>query len=455
MANDNAVVSTATGQGYSRQMTRKVILASFVGTAIEWYDFYLYGTAAALVFNRLFFPDFDPLVGTLAAFGTFAAGFLARPIGGVVFGHFGDRLGRKKMLVYSLLGMGIATFLVGLLPTYAAIGVAAPILLLLLRLVQGFAVGGEWGGAVLMSVEHEEKGRRGLAGSWTQAGSPAGLVLSTIVFALVTLMPEEAFLDWGWRIPFLFSAVLVAVGLFIRLSVIESPEFAELAATSEPAKLPALEAIRKHPVNILLAIAMCLAPFVCFYFFATFVLTWATTTLGMERQSVLWIVAAAGFIELFTIPLAAALSDRVGRGRVFLWGTVLFAAYAYPFFLVNDVLPSTGMLLVTVIIGLGFIHPLMYGPMATLFAELFPPRVRYSGASLGYSIGAIFGGGFAPLIFTALLGLGLGAIVAIPPYMILVSVLTFVAVYIGTRPGRRYEDEGLAETGRSRRVSGR
>lgn len=455
MANDNAVVSTATGQGYSRQMTRKVILASFVGTAIEWYDFYLYGTAAALVFNRLFFPDFDPLVGTLAAFGTFAAGFLARPIGGVVFGHFGDRLGRKKMLVYSLLGMGIATFLVGLLPTYAAIGVAAPILLLLLRLVQGFAVGGEWGGAVLMSVEHEEKGRRGLAGSWTQAGSPAGLVLSTIVFALVTLMPEEAFLDWGWRIPFLFSAVLVAVGLFIRLSVIESPEFAELAATSEPAKLPALEAIRKHPVNILLAIAMCLAPFVCFYFFATFVLTWATTTLGMERQSVLWIVAAAGFIELFTIPLAAALSDRVGRGRVFLWGTVLFAAYAYPFFLVNDALPSTGMLLVTVIIGLGFIHPLMYGPMATLFAELFPPRVRYSGASLGYSIGAIFGGGFAPLIFTALLGLGLGDIVAIPPYMILVSVLTFVAVYIGTRPGRRYEDEGLAETGRSRRVSGR
>lgn len=455
MANGRAVAGAAAGFGYSRQMTRKVILASFVGTAIEWYDFYLYGTAAALVFNRLFFPEVDPLVGTLAAFGTFAAGFLARPVGGVVFGHFGDRLGRKKMLVYSLLGMGSATFLIGLLPTYAAIGVAAPILLLLLRLVQGFAVGGEWGGAVLMSVEHEEKGRRGLAGSWTQAGSPAGLVLSTIVFALVTLMPEQALLDWGWRIPFLFSAVLVAVGLFIRLSVIESPEFTELAATSEPAKLPALEAIRKHPVNILLAVAMCLAPFVCFYFFATFVLTWATTTLGMERQSVLWIVAAAGFVELFTIPLAAALSDRVGRGKVFLWGTVLFAAYAYPFFLVNDALPSAGMLLVTVTIGLGLIHPLMYGPMATLFAELFPPRVRYSGASLGYSIGAIFGGGFAPLIFTALLGLGVGAIVAIPPYMLLVSILTFVAVYIGTRPGRRYEDEGLTESVSRPLASGR
>lgn len=430
-------------QGYSKTMTRKVILASFVGTAIEWYDFYLYGTAAALVFNVLFFPDFDPLVGTIAAFGTFAAGFLARPIGSVVFGHFGDRIGRKKMLVYSLVGMGVATFLIGLLPTYAAIGVAAPILLLFLRLVQGFAVGGEWGGAVLMSVEHEQKGKRGLAGSWTQAGSPAGLVLSTVVFALVALMPEEQFLSFGWRIPFLFSAVLVAVGLFIRLSVIESPEFKEATQAEAPARIPALEAIRKHPVNILLAIAMCLAPFVCFYFFATFILTYATTTLGLERQTVLWIVAAAGLVELFTIPLAAALSDRVGRGKVFLWGAVLFAAYAYPFFLINEAFPGVGTLLVTVIVGLGLIHPLMYGPMATLFAELFPPRVRYSGASLGYSIGAIFGGGFAPLIFASLLSLGFGAIASIPPYMIVVSVLTFIAVYLGTRPGRRFEDEGL------------
>lgn len=439
----NETVSPLGQQGYSKAMTRKVILASFVGTTIEWYDFYLYGTAAALVFNVIFFPSFDPLVGTIAAFGTFAAGFLARPIGSVVFGHFGDRLGRKKMLVYSLLGMGAATFLIGVLPTYASIGVAAPILLLVLRLLQGFAVGGEWGGAVLMSVEHEQKGKRGLAGSWTQAGSPAGLVLSTIIFAVVTLMPGDSFLAWGWRIPFLFSAVLVMVGLFVRLSVIESPEFKAIAAQGEPAKIPALEAIRKHPVNILLAIAMCLAPFVCFYFFATFMLTYATTTLGMERQSVLWIVAAGGFLELFTIPLAAALSDKVGRGKVFLWGAVLFAAYAYPFFLINESMPGTGTLLITVIIGLGLIHPLMYGPMATLFAELFPPRVRYSGASLGYSIGAVFGGGFAPLIFTALLGLGWGAVVSIPPYMIVVSVLTFVAVYIGTRPGRRFEDEGL------------
>jgi len=428
---------------YSRSMTRKVVLASFVGTAIEWYDFYLYGTAAALVFGSLFFPDFDPLVGTLAAFGTFAAGFLARPIGGVVFGHFGDRLGRKKMLVFSLIGMGASTFLIGLLPTYAAVGVAAPVLLLVLRLVQGFAVGGEWGGAVLMSVEHEQKGRKGLAGSWTQAGSPAGLVLSTAVFGLVNLLPSDAFLAWGWRIPFLFSAVLVTVGLFIRLSVLESPEFAKSAQSGPPPRVPALEAIRKHPLNILLAVAMCLGPFVCFYFFATFILTYATTDLGLERTSILWIVGIAGLIEIATIPLAAAWSDKIGRRRVFLLGTVLFAAYAYPFFLINDAFPGPGTLLITVIIGLGLIHPLMYGPMATLFAELFPPRVRYSGASLGYSIGAIFGGGFAPLIFTALLGLGFGAVVAVPPYMILAAALTFVAVYVATRPGRRFEDEGL------------
>jgi MFS transporter, MHS family, shikimate and dehydroshikimate transport protein len=427
----------------SRSMTRRVITASFIGTAVEWYDFYLYGTASALVFNTLFFPNFDPLVGTLAAFGTFAAGFLARPIGGVVFSHFGDRVGRKSMLVYSLLGMGIATFLIGLLPTYGQIGVLAPVLLLLLRLVQGFAVGGEWGGAVLMSVEHEQKGRRGLAGSWTQAGSPAGLVLSTIVFALTALMPADQFLAWGWRIPFLFSAVLVAVGLFIRLRVIESPEFQEVKESGGTASVPVLEAIRKHPLNILLAVAMCLAPFVNFYMFATFVLTWATRTLGMDRATVLTIVAIAGFIELFTIPLAAALSDKIGRRKVFLTGAVLFGLYAYPFFLINEAFPGAITLGILTVVGLGLIHPLMYGPMATLFAELFPPRVRYSGASLGYQIGAIFGGGFAPLILTSLLATGIGAVATIPPYMILVSVLTFIAVWWATQPGRRFEDEGL------------
>ncbi|TQM03781.1 MFS transporter [Pseudonocardia kunmingensis] len=285
------------------RMRRRVVRASFIGTAIEWYDFYLYGTAAALIFNQLFFPSFDPAVGTIAAFGTFAAGFLARPIGGVVFGHFGDRLGRKKMLIWSLVGMGVATTLIGLLPTYGQIGVAAPILLIVLRLLQGFAVGGEWGGAVLMSVEHAEKGRRGLAGSWTQTGSPAGLVLSTLAFGLVSLLPSEQFTSWGWRLPFLFSAVLVVVGLFIRLRVVESPAFTAVEKAGRTSSMPLLDAIRRHPLNILLAIATCLAPFVNFYLFATFMLTYATTELGIERPVVLTIVAIAGTIAIVTTPV--------------------------------------------------------------------------------------------------------------------------------------------------------
>ncbi|WP_261165513.1 MFS transporter [Microbacterium sp. Marseille-Q6965] len=435
----------STASASARTMRRRVVTASFVGTAIEWYDFYLYGTASALIFNALFFTDADPLLGTIAAFGTFAAGFLARPIGGIVFGHFGDRIGRKRMLVISLIGMGLATFLIGLLPTYQQIGVWAPVLLVALRLLQGFCVGGEWGGAVLMSVEHERPERRGLAGSWTQAGSPAGLVLSTIAFGLAQLMPAEQFNAWGWRLPFLFSAVLVVVGLVIRLRIVESPEFRNVEATGRTSSLPILDAIKRHPLNILLTIAMCLAPFVNFYLFATFILTWATTELGFERGIVLVIVAIAGAIELITTPLAALLSDIVGRRKVFLTGAVLLALYAYPFFLINEAAQSELVLALTSVVGLSLIHPLMYGPMATLFAELFSPEVRYSGASLGYQIGAIFGGGFAPMILTALLATGLGASVSIPPYIIIVSVLTFVAVWFATRPGRKWEAEPLPD----------
>jgi len=439
--------STPDGHGPGTpQMRRRVVLASFIGTAIEWYDFYLYGTAAALIFNQLFFPAFDPAVGTIAAFGTFAAGFLARPIGGIVFGHFGDRLGRKTMLIWSLVGMGVATSLIGLLPTYGQIGMAAPVLLIVLRLLQGFAVGGEWGGAVLMSVEHAEKGRRGLAGSWTQTGSPAGLLLSTAAFGLVSLLPAEQFTSWGWRLPFLFSAVLVVVGLFIRLRVIESPAFTAVEKAGRTSRMPLLDAVRRHPLNILLAIATCLAPFVNFYLFATFMLTYATTELGIERSVVLTIVAIAGAIEIVTTPLAAALSDRFGRRRVFLTGTVLLALYAYPFFLVNEAAESAVVLGITSVVGLSLIHPLMYGPLATLFAELFSPEVRYSGASLGYQIGGILGGGFAPLILTALVATGAGAAVAIPPYVIFVSVLTFIAVWVATRPGRRFEDDEVASS---------
>jgi MHS family shikimate/dehydroshikimate transporter-like MFS transporter len=425
-------------------MTRKVIMASFIGTTVEWYDFFLYGTASALVFNQLFFPQFSPLAGTVAAFGAFAAGFIARPIGGIVFGHFGDRIGRKSMLVYSLLGMGLATVAIGFLPTYAQVGALAPVLLVVCRLIQGFAVGGEWGGAVLMSFEHSPENKRGLAGSWTQAGSPAGLVIATIAFGGFSLLPADAFLAWGWRMPFLLSALLVIVGLFIRLKVIESPEFQEVKDSGAKSRMPLIDALKKHPLNILLAIGSCLAPFVNFYLFATFVLTYGTVSLGMERSTVLTIVAIAAGLEVITIPLAAALSDRIGRRKVFLTGAALFAAFAYPFFLINEAAASPWVLAISSVVGLTLIHPLMYGPMAALFAEMFSPAVRYSGASLGYQIGAILGGGFAPLIMTALLATGLGAAVALPPYLIIVSVLTFVAVFFATGPRRKFTAEGLA-----------
>ncbi|MER5392881.1 MFS transporter [Saccharopolyspora sp. NPDC002686] len=422
-------------------MTRKVVAASFIGTTVEWYDFFLYGTASALVFNKLFFPQFSALAGTIAAFGAFAAGFIARPLGGVLFGHFGDRVGRKSMLIYSLVGMGASTIAIGLLPTYAQIGVLAPILLVLCRVVQGFAVGGEWGGAVLMSVEHSPEHKRGLAGSWTQAGSPAGLILATVAFGGFSMLPDEAFMSWGWRVPFLLSAALVVVGTFIRLNVVESPEFQDVKEAGSRSELPILDAVKNHPLNIVLAIGSCLAPFVNFYLFATFVLTYGTSSLGLERSAVLIIVAIAAGLEVLTIPLAAALSDRIGRRKVFLTGAVLFAAFAYPFFAINESATSTWVLGVTSVIGLSLIHPLMYGPMATLFAEMFSPEVRYSAASLGYQIGAIFGGGFAPLILTALLATGIGAAAALPPYLIAVSVLTFISVFFATQPGRRYSTE--------------
>ncbi|TDD89172.1 MFS transporter [Saccharopolyspora karakumensis] len=421
----------------SSAMARKVSAASFIGTTVEWYDFFLYGTASALVFNRLFFPQFSDLAGTIAAFGAFAAGFIARPIGGVLFGHFGDRIGRKSMLIYSLVGMGISTIAIGLLPTYAQVGVLAPILLVLCRLVQGFSVGGEWGGAVLMSVEHSAEHKRGLAGSWTQAGSPAGLILATLAFGAFSMLPEDAFMSWGWRVPFLLSAGLVIVGMFIRLNVIESPEFQEVKGTGARSKLPIVAAVRNHPLNILLAVGCCLAPFVNFYLFATFILTYGTSSLGLERPAVLSVVAIAAGLEVITIPLAAAMSDRIGRRKVFLTGAALFALFAYPFFLINESAASSWVLGVTAVVGLSLIHPLMYGPMATLFAEMFAPEVRYSAASLGYQLGAIAGGGFAPLILASLLATGAGAAVALPPYLIVVSVLTFICVFFATQPGRR------------------
>jgi len=406
---------------------RQVILASFIGTTIEWYDFFLYGTAAALVFNKLFFPNIDPLAGTLSAFGTFAVGFVARPIGGVIFGHFGDRVGRKSMLVYSLVIMGVATFLIGLLPTYNTMGAAAPVVLVVLRFAQGIGVGGEWGGAVLMAVEHSPPGRRGFAGSWPQMGVPAGLLLSTAVFAaLSSRLTEAQFLAWGWRIPFLASVALVAVGLFIRLRILETPAFLRLKSTSNPPRRPIVDLMRGYTRNVLLAAGMRVAENGTFYIFTVFVLSYGEQHLGLPRSTMLGGVLLASSIGLFTIPAYGALSDRIGRRPVVLLGAVFVLLFAFPFFwLVDSRSPALIWLAIVLAVNIG--HDAMYGPQAAYFSELFGTHVRYSGASFSYQFTSVVSGGVAPFIATLLLAWGgSGAVAA---YMAAMAAVTVASAY--------------------------
>ncbi len=407
---------------------RRVAIASFVGTTIEWYDFFLYGTASALIFGRLFFPQYDPLTGTLASFGTYAVGFAARPIGGIVCGHFGDRIGRRSMLVMTLLIMGIATFLIGCLPTYGQIGVWAPILLVLMRVAQGFGVGGEWGGAVLMAVEHAPRGRRGFYGSWPQIGVPAGLLLSTIVFRQISKLPEEALLNWGWRVAFLVSLILVAVGLFIRMSIVEPPIFTEIKQSRREARMPILDVVRRHPKNVLLAMGARLAENGAFYISTVFVLTYATQPrIGFAGASVLTAVAIAAAIEIGVIPTFGALSDRLGRRPVYLFGAIFTALFAFPFFWLIDT-GKQHWLVIAVGLALTMGHAAMYGPQASFFSELFGTRVRYSGASLGYQLSSVIAGGLSPLIATALLR-STGRSWPISLFMIGLALVTAVSVY--------------------------
>lgn len=408
---------------------RKVAIASFIGTAIEWYDYFLYGTAAALVFGTLFFPDFSPLAGTLASFATFAVGFFARPVGGIIIGHYGDRVGRKNMLVLTLLVMGIATFLIGFLPTYDQIGVWAPILLVLLRIFQGFGVGGEWGGAILMAVEHSPRGRRGFYGSWPQIGVPAGLLLGTGAIYLFRLLPDEQFLAWGWRIPFLLSIVMVGVGLYIRLAILESPAFRQVQESGTRARMPIIDVLRTYPKSVLIAMGLRVAENGSFYVFTVFVLTYIATQLGLDDTVALLGVMIASALELFLIPFFGALTDRVGRKPVYMFGAVFSLLFAFPFFwLVNTE--------VTILIWLAIVfslvgHAAMYGTQGAFFSELFGTRVRYSGASLGYQLASVFAGGLSPFIAVALLNWS-GSYWPVAVYLGFMALITIVAVYVAT-----------------------
>ena len=413
------------GEGQTSSI-RQVALASFIGTAIEWYDFFLYGTAAALIFGELFFPEFSSTAGTLAAFSTYAVGFAARPLGGIVFGHYGDKIGRKAMLILSLLIMGIATALIGILPTFESIGIWAPILLVVLRFCQGIGVGGEWGGAVLMAVEHAPDGRRGFFGSWPQMGVPAGLLSGNLVFLAATAWLPES---WGWRVPFLFSLVLVGVGLFIRLRIMETPAFLQVKETRTEAPMPILDVLRTYPKNVLLAMGMRIAENGTFYVLTVFVLTYIVEELKLEQTTGLIGVLIAAAIGLFTIPFFGHLSDRVGRRPLYLLGSVFSLLFAFPFFW----LLNTGvepLIWLAIILGVNIGHDAMYGPQAAFFSELFGTRVRYSGASLGYQLASVFAGGFAPLISLALLtAYGYGAVAL---YMAAMALITVVSVLLTT-----------------------
>ncbi|MFF5256073.1 MFS transporter [Streptomyces leeuwenhoekii] len=385
----------------TRQL-RRVALSGLVGTAVEFYDFLVYGTVAALVFGDLFFPEADPAVGTIAAFGTFAAGYAARPLGGIVFGHFGDRVGRKSMMLLTMALMGCGSFLIGLLPTYEAIGVWAPVLLIALRVVQGVAIGGEWGGATLMVVEHAERAqgdRRGLWSGFTQLGAPLGSVLSAGVVTLVSALPDDDFRAWGWRVPFLLSIVLLAVGLFVRLKVAESPLFTQ--ARQEPArKAPLLEVVRR-PKPVLLAACVGIGAFTAQSLLTGFMISYAVDR-GYSRPQVLTAVTVASCVALAVLPAASALSDRVGRRPVVLAGAVACAALAFPVLALVDS-GSPGLLILALALGHGLAQSTMYGPLGALLTELFGTAVRYTGASLGYQAATLIGAGFSPLIASGLL----------------------------------------------------
>ncbi len=409
----------------SERSMNSIVFASCFGTIIEWYDFLIYATAATLVFNKAFFPTFDPLASTLAALGTYAVGFLGRPLGGALFGHFGDRLGRKSMLVLTLFIMGLSTFCIGLLPTYQTIGVLAPILLMILRIIQGIGLGGEWGGASLMVLEHAPAERRGFYTSFVQIGFPIGLVLATLVFGLVAKLPEADFASYGWRIPFLISIVLLGVGVFIRSRVPETPVFENLRERDVLAKNPVGEVVGKNTRNFLIAIGLKLSEVSWVYMLSVFIVGYATTKLGLPKPMILDAVLYAALFELVSLPLFGWLADKIGRRPLFILGALFTIAFAFPLFWMIDS-KSTALIFAAVMIAMNFGHGMMFGIESCYFPELFGPRVRYSGASFGFQASAAIGGGFAPIIATAMVGY-FGGTTGVSVMMIILALITLMA----------------------------
>jgi metabolite-proton symporter len=437
-----------------KSQVRRALVAGTVGTSIEWYDFFLYGTAAALVFPKLFFPGASNYAGVLASFATYAVGFAARPIGAAIFGHWGDRIGRKATLISTLLLMGLASFFIGCMPTYATIGFWAPTLLVVLRIMQGIGVGGEWGGSVTLSMEWGNQRRRGFIASWPQVGVPIGLLLSTGMVSLCThVMSTSAFESWGWRIPFLVSIVLIGIGLWVRLGVLESPMFAREVESKRVERQPIIEVIKRNPREIILSALLRMSEQMPFYIFTVFVLEYGSSDLGFSKGFLTNCVAAAAAVSLFSVPFFGHLSDRIGRKRMYIIGAVLTGLWAIPYFgLLNT---STGLLVFAAIVISLIPHDMQYGPQAALIAETFDTRLRYSGAGIGYQLASVFAGGPAPLIAAWLAPKSIWLVGA---YIALMAVVTLIA--LAMLPDRTHADlsleaEAEADAERERRTGPR
>lgn len=413
--------------GVSKQVQNKALFASLIGSSIEWFDFFLYGTMASLVFNKLFFPSTDPTVGLLLSYLSFGLPFFIRPLGGVIFSHIGDKIGRKKTLVLTLSLMGSATVLIGLLPDYDSIGVWAPILLVLMRLVQGLGIGGEWGGALLLAVEYSGKGRRGFFGSIPQMGVTIGMLLGTLAISLMSALPEEQFLSWGWRVPFILSAALVFVGLWIRNGIDETPAFQTAKASGNIAKVPIVDTFRYHWKSVLIAVGAKVVETGPFYIFSTFVIAYATNYLEYDRITALNAVTIATLVTTIAIPFMGKLSDKIGRKPLYIGGTIAMMLFAFPYFYMLST-KSALWLTVATVIGLGILWAPVTAVLGTLFSEIFSTNVRYTGVTVGYQLGAALAGGTAPLIATALLS-SFNSWVPVALYIVLCGMISLVAIF--------------------------